>query len=209
MKQASLIFDIDGTLWDSCEAVRRSWQLSLFRRYGCTGSPSLEQVRSIMGMTPDEIAGKLFSRFGAHAREVFDALSGDECAYLAAHGAALYPGVGETLGTLARAHRLFIVSNCQCGYIESFLESTGFAPLFEGYLSAGATGLAKSGNLLLLRREYGLADAVYVGDTHADELSAREAHSGFIHAAYGFGTAERPDATLRRFTELPELIEKL
>ena len=93
MKYDALIFDIDGTLWDSCEAVRRSWQQSLRRRYGCFGSPDLSQVRSIMGLGPDEIAQKLFSRFGEHAREVFDALSEDECAYLAEHGAELYPGV--------------------------------------------------------------------------------------------------------------------
>ena len=70
MKYDALIFDIDGTLWDSCEAVRRSWRQSLRRRYGCFGSPDLSQVRSIMGLGPDEIAQKLFSRFGARAREV-------------------------------------------------------------------------------------------------------------------------------------------
>ena len=209
MKELCLIFDIDGTLWDSCEAVCESWRLSLRRRYGCFGSPTLEQVRSIMGMTPDEIAVKLFSRFAARAREVFDALSADECAYLAAHGAALYPGVRETLAALARDCRLFIVSNCQRGYIESFLESGGFAPLFEGFLSAGATGLGKADNLRLLCREYGLPRAVYVGDTLSDERAAREAGCLFVHAAYGFGTAERPDASIRSFAELPGLIETL
>lgn len=209
MKEPALIFDIDGTLWDSCEAVCESWRLSLRRRYGCFGSPSLEQVRSIMGMTPDEIAQKLFGRFGTHAREVFDALSADECAYLARNGAALYPGVGETLAALAAERRLFLVSNCQCGYIESFLESNGFSPLFEDFLCAGATGLGKSDNLRTLMKAHGLSRAVYVGDTLSDELAAREAGCGFIHAAYGFGTAERPDAVLFSFAELPELIEKL
>ena len=68
MKQYDLIFDIDGTIWDSCEAVHDSWRVSLRKRYGCFGSPSLEQVRSIMGKTPDEIAQLLFSRFGSNAR---------------------------------------------------------------------------------------------------------------------------------------------
>lgn len=204
----ALIFDIDGTLWDSCEAVRVSWQLSLRQRYGCFGSPSLEQVRSIMGLTPDEIAAKLFSRFGSRAREVFDALSEDECAYLAEHGAAVYPGVIETLRALVQTRRLFIVSNCQAGYIEAFLRSCGLEVLFEGYLCAGVTGLGKSGNLRKLMREHALERAVYIGDTISDERAAREAGCAFIHAAYGFGGTEAPDAVLRSFAELPDILAK-
>ena len=209
MKFDALIFDIDGTLWDSCEAVRQSWQLSLRRRYGCFGSPDLEQVRSIMGLTPDEIAAKLFFRFGAHAREVFDALSEDECAYLARHGAEVYPDVLDTLRALAPRRRLFLVSNCQRGYIEAFLSSTGTGDLFEAQLCAGVTGLGKSGNLLKLMTERRLARPVYIGDTLADERAAREAGCAFLHAAYGFGRAEAPDAVLPGFAALPELLETL
>ena len=209
MKEPSLIFDIDGTLWDSCEAVRESWQLSLRRRYGCFGSPSLEQVRSIMGLAPDEIAAKLFSRFGARAGEVFDALSEDECAYLAVHGAALFPGARETLEALAAERRLFLVSNCQRGYIESFLASSGFAPLFADHVCAGETGLSKGENLRLLMRRRAIGRAVFIGDTNADERAAREAGCAFIHAAYGFGTAENPDASIRSLSELPRLVETM
>jgi phosphoglycolate phosphatase len=205
----ALIFDIDGTLWDSCEAVRHSWQLSLRRRYGCFGSPDLGQVRSIMGLGPDEIAQRLFSRFGARAREVFDALSEDECAYLAAHGAELYPGVAELLPALAADRRLFIVSNCQRGYAEAFLGSCGFVGLFTAHATAGCTGLDKRGNLEKLLREHSLEHAVFIGDTVSDEQAARETGCIFIHAAYGFGRAERPDAVLRSFAELPEVLETL
>lgn len=209
MKFDAIIFDIDGTLWDSCEAVRQSWQLSLRRRYGCFGSPDLSQVRSIMGLTPDEIAVRLFSRFGSRAREVFDALSEDECAFLAAHGAAVYPGVPEGLRALAAARRLFLVSNCQAGYIEAFLASNAMEKLFDAHLCAGVTGLDKAGNLKKLMREHALLSAVYVGDTRSDERAAREAGCAFIHAAYGFGDAERPDAVLPSFDRLPGILETL
>lgn len=209
MKYDALIFDIDGTLWDACESVRQSWRQSLRKRYGCFGSPDLDQVRSIMGLSPDEIAGKLFSRFGTHAREVFDALSEDECSYLAEHGAAVYPGVQEGLRELSSTRRLFLVSNCQRGYIEVFLAACGLEGLFEAHLCAGVTGLDKSENLQKLMRENGLTKAVFIGDTVSDEFAAREAGCAFIHAAYGFGTAEDPDAVLSFFDELPEILEKL
>ena len=209
MKFDGIVLDIDGTLWDSCEAVRLSWQESLRRRYGCFGSPDLSQVRSIMGLGPDEIARKLFSRFGDRAREVFDALSVDECAYLSEHGAELYPGVIETLRALASERRLFIVSNCQEGYIEAFLHACGVEELFEDCLCAGVTGLDKGGNLRRLMREHGLTRAAFVGDTAGDESAARSCGCAFVHAAYGFGAAESPDATLASFAELPAVLEKL
>ena len=162
-----------------------------------------------MGFTPDEIALRLFSRFGSRAREVFDALSADECAFLAANGAAVYPGVPETLRALARTRRLFLVSNCQRGYIEAFVHSCGLEGLFEECLCAGATGLDKGANLRRLMRERGLARAVFIGDTAGDERAARDNGCAFIHAACGFGDAQSPDAVLHAFAELPELLEML
>ena len=209
MRFDGLVFDIDGTLWDSCEAVRDSWRESLRRRCGCFGSPDLAQVRSIMGLGPDEIAQKLFSRFGSHAREVFDALSVDECAYLSEHGAEVYPGVLDTLRTLAAERRLFLVSNCQEGYLEAFLHSCGLAGVFEDFLSTGITGLDKSRNLQKLMREHALSRVVFVGDTVGDERAARENGCAFVHAAYGFGSAEAPDAVLGAFAELSDVLKQL
>ena len=209
MRYDALIFDIDGTLWDSCEAVRKSWQKSLRKHYGCFGSPDLSQVRSIMGLSPDEISEKLFFRFGTHAREVFDVLSEDECAFLAENGADVYPGVSDGLRELARTRRLFLVSNCQRGYIEAFLHSCGFEDYFEACLCAGVTGLEKSENLKKLMREHNLLHSLFVGDTRSDERAAREAGCDFVLAAYGFGDAESPDAVLPCFAALPEILNEL
>ena len=49
--------------------------------------------------------------------------------------------------------------------------------------------------------------AFYVGDTVMDERAARSAGIPFIHAAYGFGEAEEPDARLCDIRELPELLK--
>ena len=52
-------------------------------------------------------------------------------------------------------------------------------------------------------------EAVYVGDTELDELSARHAGIPFIHAAYGFGIAQHPDAIIHNPEELPSAVSKL
>ena len=209
MRFDGIIFDIDGTLWDSCEAVCESWRSSLLRRRGCADAPGIAAVRSIMGMTPDEISERLFGRFGARAREVFDELSEDECAYLAAHGASVYPGAEETLRALSKEYPLFIVSNCQRGYIEAFLASCGFGGCFSGRLCAGETGLGKAENLAALISAHALKRALFIGDTRGDEAAARSAGCAFIHAAWGFGDAEAPDAAAGSFFELPGEIRKL
>ena len=204
-----IIFDLDGTLWDSCRVVAQSWGETLRRRYGIEKGPDAQAVRGIMGMTAAEITAALFSPYGERAEEIALACVHGENDYIAVHGGDVYPGVGEMLETLSKRLPLFIVSNCLDGYIECFLKSSGLAPRFRDWLCEGATGLKKAGNIALIARRCGLERPVYVGDTRMDEQSAREAGCPFIHAAYGFGESEAPDAVISAPAELVELIGKL
>ena len=74
---------------------------------------------------------------------------------------------------------------------------------------SGRTGRGKGENIRLLMDRNGIEAAAYVGDTQGDERSAREAGIPFIHAAYGFGTAQAPDAVIRDIAELPDALLKL
>ena len=181
-----IIFDLDGTLWDSCRVVSESWGLVLRECYGAERTPTPQDVKRIMGMTADEIARTLFSAYGERADEVCRRCIRGENAYIARHGGDLYPGVRDMLETLSARYPLFIVSNC---------------------LDEGTTGLRKAGNIALIAKRGGLRAPVYVGDTDMDERSAREAGCPFVFAAYGFGRAESPDAVIAAPMELPALIE--
>lgn len=208
MKADSIIFDLDGTLWDSCRVVAESWGETLRREYGIEDGPGPLQIRSIMGMTAAGITETLFSQYGARAEEICLACIHGENAYIAVHGGDVYAGVKEMLAALSQRLPLFIVSNCLDGYIECFLESSGFAPYFRDYACEGVTGLAKAENIRLIARRNGLMAPVYVGDTAMDEQSARGAGVPFIHAAYGFGAAKAPDAVITAPYELTDLIEE-
>ena len=206
MQADGIIFDLDGTLWDSCRSVADSWRLSLNERYGGLIQPTEQDIRGIMGMTLEQIAQKLFSPYGARALEVCSDCIDHEYEYIAGHGGSLYPGVEALLNSLKPRHKLYIVSNCQCGYIECFTGFTGLGGCFDGYECSGSTGLSKGENIRLVVQRAGLSSPVYVGDTHMDELSAREAGLPFIHAAYGFGSAEKADAVLRCPLDLLDII---
>ncbi len=209
MRFDGIIFDLDGTLWDSCRTVAESWGNTLRERYNASWWPTPADVAGIMGITTKEIAERLFSRFGTEGEEMCRVCLAEEPAFTSVHGGDIYPGVSEMLRALSQNARLYIVSNCQEGYIESFLTYSGLGELFSGFECEGHTGLRKAENLRLIIQRDGLSSPVYIGDTALDETSARQAGCAFIHAAYGFGTAVSPDATATAPGELPAILDRL
>ena len=198
-----ILFDLDGTLWDSVERIVPAWNRVL-RTYGA--EVTVPRLRALMGKTAEEFAAALLPEESPQrGLEAVNACCREELIDLAAYGGVLYPGVRETLEAVKPRWRRYIVSNCQEGYIETFLDAHGFRDLFDGFLDH-STGLSKGGNIRLLVEREGLDRAVYVGDTRGDEAAAREAGIPFFHAAYGFGDAEAPDRTLPGLSALPEAL---
>lgn len=165
MKFDGIIFDLDGTLWDSCRSVAESWHLTLTWRFGIKEAPSLSEIQSIMGMTASEIARALFTGIGEDPAYIFEVCGKEECDYLSTHGGIVYPGVEEMLQALSRRHPLFLVSNCQNGYIESFFRFTGFQQYFTDYECEGRSQKPKAENIRDIITRHQLAAPVYIGDT--------------------------------------------
>ena len=209
-KDTLLMFDLDGTLWDSAQAVAESWN-EVFREE----DPSLpaltaEDVHGVMGMTMKEISQVLQPMMNPEKRDrVFERCCRHEVDYLHTHPGELYPHLRETLEELrGMGYELAIVSNCQRGYVEAFLHGSGTGGLFLDYEEWERTGLEKGENIRLVMERNGYEKAVYVGDTRKDEEAARTAGIPFIHAAYGFGKTDCPDGVICAFTELPALLRQ-
>lgn len=205
-----ILFDLDGTLWDSTPAMVGMWALIFARHPELKRAPiALDEIRGCMGLLLPDIARKLFPRESEALRM---ALNEEFCAmaptYLAQHRGAPYPGAAEVLSALGKTAKLFVVSNCQEGYIEGFYESTGLGRFFTDCECAGRTGLPKSENIKLVVARHGLQRPVYIGDTALDHSSAVEAGVPFLHAAYGFGEIENVSAA-QRFEEIPAALAAL
>ena len=93
MKQG-IIFDLDGTLWDSSQAVVDAWNTILEGRYHFT----VEQMQAQMGKTMDAIAYSLFAdEDKEEALRLMTMCTDYENIYIEKHGGNLYSGVRETL----------------------------------------------------------------------------------------------------------------
>ncbi|MGN1110560.1 MAG: HAD family hydrolase [Oscillospiraceae bacterium] len=200
MEFDGIIFDMDGTLWNSAENVAHSWNLA-------SGEERFTKsdIMGVMGQTMDAIALKFFpDRTEEERTSLITRCCGLENEYLREHGGEIYTNTEKTLRALSKQTRLFIVSNCQSGYIEAFLEFYRLGDLITDKLCWGDTGLQKSENIRLIMERNGISNALYVGDTQTDCDSAYAAGTKFAYAAYGFGTADRCDYCLRDIAELLE-----
>jgi len=203
----SLVFDLDGTLWDSTETVANAWNAAL-RRSGrpeplLTGADLME----LMGLPHRDILHQLLPRSeGPQQEALLLACYAEEEQALHREGGRLYPGVAEGLRALAGSYPLCIVSNCPTGYIESFLAWAGLGELISDFECHGNTGLPKDENLILVAKRNGLENPVYVGDSLGDRHAAEKAGWPFIHARYGFGDAGEDCLALETFAELPEAL---
>ena len=209
MKKA-IIFDMDGTLWDSAENVAISWNIAM-EQFGYEREPiTKEDMYSVMGKTMDKLAEILFDKIEGEERAALLELACKvENDYLREHGGVLYPEIRKTMEQLKEDYRLLIVSNCQAGYIEAFLDYYKFHDLVEDIECFGNNNKPKSENIALICERNNIAkeDAVYVGDIQGDYDSAMAAGVKFIHAAYGFGTIDAEVEKIQSFKELPKVVK--
>lgn len=205
--KVGIVFDMDGTLWDSTEQIWKSWK-SVLDQYGV--SLSMEKLKSLMGKTMDVIGESILPDVPKKERdEIFERCFQVENEYLRNHGGVLYPKLEQTLSILKEKYPLYIVSNCQSGYIEAFLEYHKLGQYFEDFECFGNTGKGKADNEKLLAERNHLERVIYVGDIQGDYEATMEAGFEFVYAAYGFGNVEADVKKVDSFSQLPDLLDEL
>ena len=211
MSKKGIIFDLDGTLWDATAAILPVWN-EVLRSHSDETQKQITKAEmdSYMGKTLEQIAALSLPELEhGRATEILSECCKTECAYLLKDGAIIYPQLEETLRRLKKNYSLCIVSNCQDGYIQSFLGHYHFEDIFDDFECSGRTGKTKGENISLIIRRNRLDKAVYVGDTQSDLDAANQAGIPFILAKYGFGKAEGNKYSIEEFKDLPKVIENI
>lgn len=209
MKKA-ILFDLDGTLWDSSKEVIDSWNEIIDTLPDFHRKLTLDDMKSVMGKTMDEIAYACFTTVSKErALEILDRCMAHENEYLEKNGGHLFDRLEEVLAKLHETYFLAIVSNCQKGYIEAFLSYHKLGQYIDDKECFGNTLLPKDGSItaLLERNHIEKEDAVYVGDIEGDYLSATKAGLKFIHASYGYGEVPQAEYKIENLSQLADVIQ--
>ena len=211
MMTSGVIFDLDGTLWDSCAQVLAAWNRALARCFPGEKQLTHAELAGYMGKTSEEIAALMMpARCSAAERAAaMGECFREEMIYLEDHPGVLYPGVADGLRALQARYPLFIASNCEDGYIQVFLRSQGLGGCFADYEMSGRTHRSKGENVRALMARNGLTRAVLVGDTAGDRAAAEFAGIPFIYAAYGFGRLADEPYRAADFAEAAALAARL
>lgn len=197
----SIIFDLDGTLWDPVDTVLAAWN-SVLEKHRMRNL-SRNELEETMGLQMEEISRKLFPDLKNTQRlRLIEECSRVENKFLEQRGGRLYENVEAVLKELSQKHKLYIVSNCQDGYIEAFYKYHKLEKYFEDYENPGRTGLSKGENIKLVMERNNLSSPIYVGDTTGDLQAARIAGIPFVYAKYGFGQVSEYEEAIAGFEDL-------
>lgn len=199
----SIIFDVDGTLWDSTHVIANAWDQLVKDQYDPSMNITSKILKSHFGKTLPTIAKDLFPKFPVEKQLEFIQICCEaEHEALLKTPPSVYEDLEITLEHLSKKYPLYIVSNCQAGYIEVFLTATKLGKYFKDHLCPGDTGLEKADNIKEIMKRNQLCDPVYIGDTLGDWKAAKEANIPFIFASYGFGQVEKPDYIIQKPMDL-------
>lgn len=201
----AIIFDVDGTLWDSTKVVAKAWNRAIEETTDLNIRVDAAQLKGLFGKPLDEIIDRLFPMLPNQEKAVLQ-----QSCYKYEHEfiekesklCYLYEGMLDGIRTLSKKYKIFIVSNCQAGYIELFLNATNLGSYITDYTCPGDTGLLKGENLKLIMKRNNLNSAVYIGDTQGDADACKIANLPMIFASYGFGTVNNPDYSITQFSDL-------
>lgn len=206
----SILFDLDGTLWDSTEIVAKAWNEVLEKEPEMDITLTADDLKKLFGRPLPVIASILFTELPKKEQlALMERCCHQEHIALSQKCGILFPELENTLKILQKNYKLCIVSNCEDGYIETFLKASGLASYFADFECPGNSGLLKGDNNKLVIQRNGLKAPVYVGDTQGDADAAAYAGIPFIFAKYGFGSVKSYQYSVDSFSQLPDLIASL
>ena len=201
----SLIFDMDGTMWDAVDSYCKIWDVTS-DAFGISRRVCRNELLGTMGLTIDQIFDRLFPDSDFNRKAYLAMLAQNEQNMMPILGGKLYPGVKAGVKRLSSRYKLFMASNCGSEGLHNFLKFTHLEPFFCDTITFGETGQDKPHNIRLLVKKHSLNNPLYIGDTAGDCRSAHAAGVKMLHVTYGFGKCDDADISADSFDELTNML---
>ena len=205
----AVIFDVDGTLWDSTGLVAKAWNKAV-AEFGIQDTQEItaDILKREFGKPMNVIMDNLFPNESEETKaELLKLCCEYEHDILEENEESiLYPGVAETFEALAKTHKVCVISNCQSGYIELFLKKNHLEQFVTDKECYGDTLLSKGENIQLVLERNQIKNAIYVGDTVGDYNATVYAGIPFVFVKYGFGSVDNPYKTVDDIREVLHLV---
>lgn len=207
INKKGIIFDFDGTLWDASTQVVPAWNITLNRYSELDKQITIDDMKGFMGKTIDVIAEIVFPGMDLEKSvKILKECCNEEQIYLREHGGILYPKLEDILKILIQKYSLYIVSNCQDGYVQAFLDYHKLWSYFKDIEMSGRTGKSKGANIKIIIERNKLKKSVYVGDTMGDLEGAKYAGIPFIYAEYGFGQLGDMKYSINKISDISKIV---
>jgi phosphoglycolate phosphatase len=189
-KPDSLIFDLDGTLWDALDTYVESWNTG-FERLSISKRVARNDISHMMGWEGKKVLDNVLPEYDEEAQNrIYSTINEIRQALIKRKGGRLYDGVKEGLELLSTKYPLFIVSNCPKGLIQTFINWAGVSSCIKDQMEYGMNGNPKYKNIQFLINKHNLKNAVYVGDTDGDREQSQLANIPFVFLTFGFGKTD-------------------
>lgn len=204
----SIILDIDGTIWNTTEIVASAWNKAIDKYFPTVPHVSANILQGQFGKTMKVIADNLFTILSDSEKLILmeKCCEEEQIALHSNNKNITYEGVVDGIKALSRKFPIYIVSNCQKGYIEVVIEKNNIQQYIKDFECYGNNGNNKADNIKLICARNNLKNPVYVGDTQGDFEACNEANVPFIWASYGFGKPESYFAKIDSFSDLLKII---
>lgn len=203
----AIIFDLDGTLWDASETSARAW-IKVTNELNIDISVNAQLIREISGLPFRECVVRVFGDHLNSYPDLVERLDETEQEHFVLYGGTLYPKAEETLQALGKKYKLFLVSNCEEWYLNTFFGHSQLRKCFTDALCFGQTEKPKKDNIKEIIDRHNLKNPIYVGDTEWDQSAAFAAGAKFIFAEYGFGKIKMNSPKINSLNELCDIMER-